>query len=249
MNKKQNLTSYLPLLIFVFCFLFFFPAQSQTSEINIILTWSTNTYVPLDYPGKALPTRGSTVEVVATIDWPAGREKINPQELVYNWFLDDHIQKADSGQGKQTFQFNIGDSLTRRRLVKVKIENTEGTLIASTPSYLSIKPHQPEIILEAKIPFLEPFNSTQKYQISANQEIEFTAKPYFFNIKDIDELNYGWSLAGEEASQISDENPNVFILKVGQITRSLKQELVVGAENKNNPLQRSQMTAAIILVP
>lgn len=249
MNKKQSLTSYLPLLIFVFCFLFFFPVQSQTSEINITLTWSTDTYVPLDYPAKALPTRGSAIEVVANVDWPAGQEKINPQELVYNWFLDDHIQKADSGQGKQTFQFNIGDSLTRRRLVKVKIENTEGTLIASTPSYLSIKPHQPEIILEAEIPFLEPFNSTQKYQISANQEIEFAAKPYFFNIKDIDELNYHWSSGGEEASQISSDNPNVFILKVGQITQSLKQELVVEVENKNNPLQKAQTTAEITFIP
>jgi len=249
MNKKQNLISYLPLLLFVFCFLLFFPVQSQTSEINITLTWSTDTYVPLDYPGKALPTRGSTIEVAANVDWPAKAQKINPHELVYNWFLDDHIQKADSGQGKQTFQFNIGDSLTRRRLVKAKIENTEGILIASTPSYLSIKPHQPEIILEAKIPSLEPLNSIPKYQISSNQEIEFAAKPYFFNIKDKDELNYHWNLAGEEASQISPDNPNVFILKIGQISQSIKQELAVGVENRNNPLQKSQMTAAIILVP
>ncbi len=237
------------LLVAVSCLLFFTSAQSQTPEINITLTWSTNTYTPLNYPGKAMPTRGSVIEVVATIDWPAGQEKINPQELIYEWFLDDHIQKTDSGQGKQTLQFDIGDSLTRQRLVKVKIKNTAGTLIASTPSYLSIKPHQPEIILEAKIPFLEPFNLTRKCQVSANQEIEFTARPYFFNIKDIDDLNYHWSLAGEEASQISPNNPNVFILKVGQIGQSIKQNLSLQAENKNNPLQRSQMTAAIILVP
>jgi len=237
------------LLAIVFCFLWFFPVQSQTPQINITLTWSTDTYVPLDYPGKALPTRGSTIEIAANVDWPTKAQEINPQELIYNWFLDDHIQKADSGQGKQIFQFNIGDSLTRRRLVKVKIENTEGTLIASTPSYLSIKPRQPEIILEAKIPFLEPLNSIREYQISANQEIEFTVRPYFFNIKDIDELNYHWSLAGKEASQISPDNPNVFILKISQIGQSIKQELAVGVENKNNPLQKSQMTAAINLVP
>ena len=75
MNKKQNLISYLPFLIFVFCFLWFFPVQSQTSEINITLTWSTDAYVPLDYPGKALPTKGSIIEVAANID----SREVNPQ--------------------------------------------------------------------------------------------------------------------------------------------------------------------------
>jgi len=67
MSKKQSLISCMSFLIFVFCFLWFFPVQSQTSEINITLTWSADTYVPLDYPGKALPTRGSNIEVVATL--------------------------------------------------------------------------------------------------------------------------------------------------------------------------------------
>jgi len=252
MNQKQKIKKvviYFPILVFICYLLFFSQALGRTPQINITLTWSADTYVPLDYPGKALPTRGSIIEVVATIDWLVEAQKINPRELVYNWFLDDHIQKADSGQGKQTFQFNIGDSLSRRRLVRVKIENTDGTPIVSIPSYLSIKPRQSEIILEAKIPFLEPFNSIRKYQISANQEIEFTSKPYFFNIKDVDELNYNWSLAGEEASQVNSENPNIFILKIGQLARSIKQDLVIGVENKNNLLQRAQTIAEITFIP
>ncbi|MBL7154953.1 MAG: hypothetical protein ISS88_00395 [Candidatus Portnoybacteria bacterium] len=232
------------LLVAVCCLLFFTSAQSQTSQIGITLTWSTDTYVPIDYSGKALPSRGSIIEVAANID----SKGVNPQELVYNWFLDDRIQKADSGQGKQVFQFNIGDRITRKRLVKVETKNTAGTLLG-TSSYLSLKPCQPEIALETKALLLESSNLTQKYQISANQEIKFIAQPYFFNIKSLDELDYKWSLGGKTASQISSENPNIFILKVGQIGQSIKQDLSVWVENKNNPLQRTQTTAEINIIP
>ena len=233
MTKKQSLISCIPLLILIICLLLFSPVQSQTPEIGITLTWSTDTYVPLDYSGKALPSRGSIIEIVANIDSP----EINSQELVYNWFLDNIIQKADSGQGKQSFKFNIGERTTQKRLIKVEIKNTAGTLIGSS-AYLSLKACQPEIVLEAK-----------KYQISANQEVKFTAQPYFFNIRDINELNYDWSLAGKAASQISSDKPNVFILKVGQIAQSIKQDLAVWVKNKNNPLQRAQTTVEITLNP
>ena len=49
------------------CFLLFIPAQGQASQTEITLTWSTNTYTPPGYPGKALPARGSAVEVAANI--------------------------------------------------------------------------------------------------------------------------------------------------------------------------------------
>ncbi len=88
-KKTTYLLSFIICLLFaVYCSLFIVPVQSQTPQIEITLTWSTNTYVPLDYPGKALPSRGSTVEITANIDSPG----INPQELIYNWFINDIIQ-------------------------------------------------------------------------------------------------------------------------------------------------------------
>jgi len=94
MSKKQSLISCLLFLVFVFCFLWFLPVQSQTPQINITLTWSTNTYIPLDYPGKALPVKGSVIEVAANID----SQEVNPQELNYRWFLNKHLQTEQSGQ-------------------------------------------------------------------------------------------------------------------------------------------------------
>ena len=86
---RTELILMLGLLFIVYCLLFIAPVQSQTSEINITLTWSTDTYVPFDYPGKALPTRGSVIEVAVNID----SQEINPQELIYQWFLDDNMNR------------------------------------------------------------------------------------------------------------------------------------------------------------
>jgi len=93
------------------------------------------------------------------------------------------------------------------------------------------------------------FSIVKKYQISAEQETGLIARPYFFNIKDVNELNFNWNLGGKEASQTGSDNPHIFILKVGQLIQSIKQNLKIGVENKNNPLQRARTTAEITFVP
>ena len=231
-------------LFIVYCLLLTVPAQSQTSEIGVTLTWSTDTYVPLDYPGKALPTEKNTVEVVATIDSP----QINSEEVIYNWFFDGQILEGSSGQGRQVFIFNLGRNVSNKGTVKVEIENTEGVLLGESPSLL-IKAYQPQVTFRTEALSLKNFNLVQKYQISANQEIKFIAQPYFFNIEDTDGLNYKWILDGTATRQISQDNPHTLVLKIGQVSESIKKRLRVEIENKNNPIQRAQATAEIVLVP
>ena len=232
MTKKQSLISYILLLIFILCFLIFSPVQSQTPKIGITLTWSTDTYVPLNYPGKALPSRGNIIEVAANID----SKGINPQELNYRWFLNDHAQREKSGLSRQTFNFPAKWTSGNEYFIRIEIRNRSEELLGSASQVIKIV--QPEIVLEAK-----------EYQIPANQEAKFTAQPYFFNIKSPDELDYKWRLGGKTASQTGNKSPNIFILKVGQIAQSVKQDLVVWAKNKNNPLQRAQTEAEITLIP
>ena len=229
MTKIKKINYYL--LIAIFC-LFLFPIQSQAAINSVTLTWSTNTYIPLDYQGKALPSRGSMIEVVANID----SKNINPQELFYNWFLDDHIQKGNSGQGRQVFKFNIGER-NKKRSVKADISNLEKTFSVSS-SYLMLKPQEPEIILK-----------TKAWTLTSDQTAVFTAQPYFFNINSINDLKYKWSLAGSIAEQDSDRNPNVFTLKIGKLVKSIKQKLSLWVENINYPLQRTQTAVDINLVP
>jgi len=237
------------LLAIVFCFLFFAPVQSQTSEINITLTWSTNTYIPLDYPGKALPVKGSVIEVAANID----SQEVNPQELNYRWFLNKHLQTEQSGQAKSVLGFPVKWTSENEQSIRVEIRDKEENLLGS--AYLDIGIVQPQVVIQpmtnkGTLPLESSVSSIIKeYQISAEQETSFIAQPYFFNISSINELNFNWNLGGREASQISSDNPHVFILKIGQLIQSIKQNLKIGVENKNNPLQRARTTAEITFIP
>ncbi len=227
------------LLIIICCILLINLKSSQATEQGVTLTWTTDTYVPIDYQGKALPSRGSSIELVAQFS-----SQFNPQELIFNWFINNNIQKTESGLNKQVFRFNIGESISKNNIIKVEISNSEKNINFS--SSLSLRAYEPEIVLTAKKP---PFGFSNQYQFSDDQEIEFTAQPYFFNIKDIDELNYQWSFGKQIAQQANNKNLNNFILKIGNIAKSINQNLQVWVENINNPIQRTQATANIIFIP
>ncbi len=232
------------LLFVICCFLLFIPIQGHASQAEVTLTWSTNTYTPLGFPGKALPAKGSIVEVVAVIS----AQKFNPQELFYDWFLDDNFQNIKSGKGEQVFKFNIGERASQKRTIKVIIKDREGNVIGRS-SYLTLSPQEPEIILKTKAILLDYPKSVPKYQISSNKKTIFTAQLFFFNIKKVDDLIYQWILGDKEAIQTDEQNLNIFTLWIDKIETSFEQNLTVRVENRNNLLQRTRLTAEIRFVP
>jgi len=173
------------LLLFIVCSLLLInPSLNQAAEQSVTLTWTTDTYVPLSYQGKALPSRGSNIEVVAQLD----SLQLNPEELNFNWFINNHIGKEGSGINKQIFKFTISESISKNHIIRVEVTDLGNTMNIS--SSFALKAYEPEIVLLAKILYL---NFLININFLDDQEIEFTAQPYFFNIKDINELDYEWS--------------------------------------------------------
>ena len=229
------------LLLFIVCSLLLInPSLNQAAEQSVTLTWTTDTYVPLSYQGKALPSRGSNIEVVAQLD----SLQLNPEELNFNWFINNHIEKEGSGINKQIFKFPISESISKNHIIRVEVTDLGNTMNIS--SSFALKAYEPEIVLLAKNSLSEFSN---QYQFSDDQEIEFTAQPYFFNIKDINELDYEWSFGKQIAKQTDNKNLNNFILRIGDLVSSINQNLQVFVKNIKNPIQRTQTTANIILIP
>jgi len=220
------------LLIISYCLFVIGLAQSQTQQINTTLTWSTDTYVPAKYKGKALPVRDSNIEVVANID----DSSINSENLIYNWFINDYFKKESSGLNKQILEFNAAITTNNKNIIRLEIRNANNAFLGVT--YLSIETRQPEIII-----------LTNKYEIKSNQEAQFIANPYFFNISDINELDYKWGSDQQEASKTGGNNPNILVLKVNKLTELIKKKLSISVENKNNNFQRAQKTIEITLIP
>jgi hypothetical protein len=235
--KKINKKEYFLLLIF-FGLLMFTAAQSQT--LNITLTWSANTYVPPGYQGRALPARGSAVEIAATVESSGTK----PELLSYQWIVNGLVQETGSGIGKQAFNLKIPDETARDYLVKVEVGDKNGNFLGVS-SYMTIPIVNPEIVLTADA---SPV-SAESYLVLPEQETDFIAQPYFFNINRITDLSFKWNLGEQEAFLIDSITPNVLSLKVNQRTETASQTLFVSAENKSNPFQTAQTKAEIIFIP
>ncbi len=218
-------------------------ANNQIPERDINLIWSTDTYVAPDYPGKPLPTRGSSIEIVAQID----SSRIEKDKLIYKWFLNEYIQKESSGLGKQVFKFNIGNSIQKEHSIKLEIQDSRGNDLGSSP-YLYIQAVEPEISLKTQAPKIKS-GQKQKYQILPHQEISFVANPYFFNIKSLDELEYKWDFVGGEISQNGSNNQHILTFETGEIGEAIERELSLQIENKNNSIQAARYVADINFIP
>jgi len=227
------------LLLIVFCLLLTAPAQSQTPAIDLTLTWSTDTYIPADYPGKALPSRGSIVEIVANVDSLAA----NPWELDYRWFLNSSLQKESSGPGKIIFRFMVRQQAANNQSVRVEARDNQGVILSSASSEIRIV--DPEIVLLGPLSSL----SLDEYQINSNQKVNFIAKPYFFNIDHLDDLDYSWHLADKEAAPESSDQPNILFLEIEEIDRAISQRLTILAKNRNNYLEQARNSAQINIIP
>ncbi|MFH1671354.1 MAG: hypothetical protein ABH889_01080 [Candidatus Portnoybacteria bacterium] len=214
---------------------FALPVQSQTPEVT--LTWSTDTYIPLDYPGKALPVEGSNVEIIANIN-----SSLNSQELIYDWSVNTIDQKDKSGRGKQSLLINIPKN-SNNLMVKTRVSDKNGKFLGNS-SYLTIPVRRPEAVIKPGGALL---NSA--YQISAGQEEEFTVESYFFNINSLDQLDYFWKLGRQEALPNNTDRPNSFILKINPLAQPITQDLIVEIENKNIIFQKAQTKIKINITP
>jgi len=216
-----------------------FIPSAWSQSFTITLTWSTDTYVPASYPGQALP---------ANFDSSAA----NPQNLIYNWHLNDNFQKELSGQGKQTFRFNVGERAGETHFVEVKVSDSDGKIVGQSQR-LPITTVEPQIIVSLLRPRLELLQLSDllagKFQLPAEQETKFIARPYFFNIKNPGELNYNWKFGEEKIAPSAAGNPNVFALRIGEVIQPITRFLSLFAENKNNLIQRARAEAEIIISP
>lgn len=239
MNKKQIIISCFSVFSFIFCFIFFNYALAQSPTAHLTLTWSTDTYVPADYPAKALPVSQSLIEVVAVAD-----ESTSPQKLYYTWFLNNYLQESQSGQGKQVFSFRA-DGINNRPSIKAVVRNEQKEFLAEKE--IIIKIVEPEVVI-SKLSYNNNIKQTSRaYYLKSQSTALFSAKPYFFNIKKPDQLNYLWQFGEEKAQKTNEQKPNLLEISINQTVENLSRKLMVWAEDKNNSLLNNRSSVEIII--
>ncbi len=85
----------------------------------MVMLWQANdSYVPPFYKGKAIPSIGSEIKVVAMPEIRTNTGIVSPQNMTYVWQKDYSNQADASGYGKNSFSF-INDYLENSNNVSV----------------------------------------------------------------------------------------------------------------------------------
>ena len=200
-----------------------------------MLSWSTDSYVPNDYQGKALPTTGSTVRVAAE---PIKKLALDPDKLTYRWILDHQVNGNASGQGKAVFKFLVTKWTGDSHEVKLQILNQQGNILEE--DIMTIKIANPELLLTRSG---QDYALQNKLETATGQEIKFAAIPLFFHIKNLTEIDWQWTYDGQNLTSPDEKDLNILnlIIPEGNLNQVLEQNLKVSAANKNDQSQQSSV--------
>jgi hypothetical protein len=174
---------------------------------NIEMIWSADSYVPYDYPGRALPSVDGFVDINVIINLYKGQA----ENLQYSWFIDNVFDESQSGYGKRDFRFGIRKNADEAHIVLVKIFNDSNTFYMEKSVTIPIV--SPEIIVYASTKNSR-FSEQAKKVIFAsnNKKSYFVAKPFFFSIKKPTDLNYQWSISEQKSIAASGLNANTLAI-------------------------------------
>lgn len=169
-------------------------AQTSVSPTSIDLLWESDSYVPPFYRGRALPSAGSSVTLVAIPHFIRDSGSAVPSDqIVYTWKKDGEAIVGASGRGKASARI-AGPMLYGNDLVSVEAVSVDGTLSGETS--VRIADIEPQLMLYEMHPL---FGTLYHRALGAatlipETEMSFAAVPYFAAVSTPDDskLAYVW---------------------------------------------------------
>ena len=208
------------------------PQNSVIGPNDLTLIWSSKSYVPPQYQGKALPSRGSKITVAAL---PVKKLTVNPETYYYNWVLDGDIAGYANGRGNISFIFTASAPGNSAHQVELAILNSEGFVLNKYA--VSIPIVEPQAVLWQSE---TGYAAKDTFVTSPGRTINFTAVPLFFNIKSPADINFDWYFADQQLTSPDQKDADKLSLKIpaGELAQSLIKTLKVILTNKNDRLQQ-----------
>ncbi|MCL5017082.1 MAG: hypothetical protein M1155_00230 [Patescibacteria group bacterium] len=165
-------------------------------NFDFLISWRATNYVPANYPGKVMPTIGSSVEV--SFDCLDQGKFVDLSEQNILWYLGDNL--LQSGVGLKSVKFTVNQvnpqisiSIPKYKDAKYPMGDLEGlTTIPTT---------QAKAVINAPYP-------ARTIKVGTNP---LQAIPYFFNVSDPSQLNISWNVDGSDVSGQSG-NPSILNL-------------------------------------
>lgn len=162
---------------------------------EVSLLWeAVDSNTPPFYKGKALPSWGARVKVVAlsnTVD--SQKKKVGAENLIFSWTSNNF--KIEEGYGR-TSVYVQASSLVKTNQVSVKASNSPlGIHMSGSISYPQL---HPQLVLYEKKP-LQGINYEKalvgQMRSDPNETLVIIAEPYFFDTnKDFSSLDISWEV-------------------------------------------------------
>jgi len=203
----------------------------QSADRNFALVWSASSFTPPEYQGKALPTQGSQIKVVAA----PSNSRINPDQMTFRWLLDDETQGAANGQGKNYFVFTTQKPAGAWHQIEVQILDISDNLVER--QFLSIKIRDPEILISDEQKNYLP----RTISVKTGQELKLLSAPLFFNVKTPQEVNFSWQENDRIFSSAFQPEPQQASIQIagGKILKAFTKTISANISKKTDDFERA----------
>jgi len=171
----------------------------HVSDLNLI--WFADTYKPKWYKGKSLPVQNSVVNVVAVPTIILDGSRIDPEDLIYRWGLDDQ-KNLLTGMGKQVFPVKISRYTKNPIQVKLTVEDIDKRI--RKEGFIFLNPLEPLIVIYPFSPLggVESRNGSGTLISAKRGLLDFVAEPFFFPVSSRRDLSYSWRVENTAVSGV-----------------------------------------------
>ena len=206
------------------------------SSYDVSLTWSTNTYTPPEYKGKALPTRESNITVVAI----PNIRGYSSEDLIYTWSIGGFSQVRNM-VGKDEFSFVVGESVD---YIPVFVEVSTPSRSITVTQSISIPVVRPSVVIYHKPSERYSEVATNTIKISPGESKDLIAKLYNFQSNNPLNFDYTWKFIGIEKKG-SITNPNLLTLKIPENSGYGSKNLEILVQNRSFFKERASSFAIV----
>ncbi len=209
---------------------------------DVAIIYESDGYVPPFYKGKGYYTPEGSVTLVALPNLVSSSgTRLNPNNLVYTWSVDDTIQGSMSGYGKNSFKYT-GSILSKDIMIKVTVSTPDKTTTGTAAIILS--PLQPEVLTyEAHPLYGTLFNKeiTTSNFFLTDREVTVSAFPFSTSATKANDTNlvYNWTLNGTSIATPPTQNFATFRNTSGQKGDS---QIGISIENTSHLLHSMKKT-------
>lgn len=231
------------ILVVVFCLLLVLSYQSSVksalAEDFVFVDWQVDSYSPENYSFYAknpvLP--GSTVKLTANLFKDLGKgafQTVNLKDYTIRW-LNSSIRIAEV-KGAPSLSYTVSKFGKDTALnLSVQILDPSLNIVGQKQIFIPIK-RNPEITLHSvengRVSFYQQEKET--FSGSPGQELEIFVKPYFFNVRNIFDLNFEWSY---RLKKVENPEQNQFIFKAKLPQNKVTDLFSVFVQNSKSELE------------